>query len=563
MMSDSVTATRKKNHPMAKSPILEVSTVALLHRQIGDAFSSLFEMPTSELAPFAVERPRELEHGDFSTNIAMVHAKKLRQSPREIAQQLAKVLANNPLLTGLDVAGPGFLNMQLSADGWQTSYQLLAERADQGFLFVAQQEKVMVEFVSANPTGPLHVGHGRGAAVGDSLVRLLRRVGYQVDAEYYVNDAGLQIELLGKSVIARARQKDDPDFLFPEDGYKGAYITDLAEAWIVAKQPGSEDERAVGRWAGEEIRKGIADDLASFRVSFDCWFSEYSLFEDGKVEQAIERLKSCGETYEHEGALWFRSSERGDEKDRVLVRSNGAKTYFASDIAYHLNKLERGYDRIVDLWGADHHGYIPRVRAALTALGVPEEKLEVGLIQFVSLVRDGSPVQMSTRGGTFETLGDLVSEVGADAARYFYLLRKPDSHLEFDLELARKQSNDNPVFYVMYAHARICALLAKGAEFAGTEPESTGALERAEQNLMLFLDSYESMLEEAARSLSPHLVVNWLQILAAAFHKFYTDCPIMQSEPALRARRLRLISWCRVVLADGLNLVGVVAPERM
>lgn len=546
---------------MSPPPETKISNFRSLLHQVVHA-AALVRFGEHEWQPFTLEQPREDGHGDFATNFAMTQAGVLRQAPHKIAVSLQEELEKNTLLADIEIAGPGFVNLTLSPNGWQTMWHLVADRATKGYPVDAGMGKVLVEYVSANPTGPLHVGHGRGAAVGDSLVRLLRRTGSTVEAEYYVNDAGLQIEILGRSVLARALQAEGTTIDFPEEGYQGEYIRELAGQWRAAGSPGEGDERTVGRWAGENIRDGIAKDLGAFRVQFDRWFSEYSLYDDGSVDKALERLSATGNTYEKEGALWFRSSDFDDEKDRVLIRSNGVKTYFASDIAYHINKFERGFDLAIDLWGADHHGYIPRVRAAMQALGYDDSRFRVQLIQFVSLLRDGQPVQMSTRGGTFETLADLVQEAGADAGRYYYLLRKPDSHLEFDLALARRQTNENPVYYVMYGHARIATLLRKAGALP-TDIPVPEELHPSEARLLCLLDRYPVVLAEAAVLLSPHLVVGALQSMAAAFHKFYTDCPILGSADPVRAYRLHLCRWTQTALADGLQLVGVEPPDSM
>lgn len=513
---------------------------------------------------FSVERPRDKAHGDYATNLAMLLAKPLRQAPRTLAEKLQQALVQAPEFTAVEIAGPGFLNLRLTPGIYGTTLAAHRGWLAEGGSFAPQSGRYLVEFVSANPTGPLHVGHGRGAVVGDTLVRMLRRIGYQATAEYYINDAGLQIDILGRSVLARADQRDGQSVPFPEDGYKGDYIVDIARDWTAAGRVGGRDVPAVGRWAGEQIRQGIEADLRRLGVTFDTWFSELSLYADGSVQQCLDDLEARGHTRVEDDALWLATTRFGDDKDRVLRRGNGAYTYFTADIAYHRNKLGRGYTTLIDLWGADHHGYVPRVRAALDALGIDRQAVDILLIQFVSLLRDGQPVSMSTRAGTFETLADLIKAVGADATRFFYLLRKSDTPLDFDLGLATRQSNENPVYYVQYAHARCCALarkLGEGLEHA--DPAHWAQSEAAERELILTLDGWPETLQRATTERAPHLLVLYLQELAARFHKFYDQCSIGQADEPARSARLALVDWCRAVLADGLQVVGVSAPDSM
>ncbi len=520
---------------------------------------------------FAIERPNDRTHGDFSTNIAMVGARVFRQAPKTTADALAELLVQDPLFESVTVAGAGFINFIMSAKGWLLCLQKLVNKHEKKHVFETAKTTVLVEFVSANPTGPLHVGHGRGAAVGDSLVRLLRRTGHTVTAEYYVNDAGLQITNLGKSVLARVEEQQGKDVVFPENGYQGAYIEDMAADWQNLSMPQTISDDEVGRWAGEKIRLGIQDDLQSFGVKIDSWFSELTLHTTGMIESAISKLRQHNYLYEEEGALWFASTRFGDVKDRVVVRANGIYTYFAADIAYHLQKLERGFDRLVDIWGADHHGYIPRVQGAMQALRdierTPEKALEVILIQFVALVRDGAPVQMSTRAGNYETLSDLVNMVGKDATRFFYLLRRPDSHLEFDLGLAQSQSNENPVYYVQYAHARCASLQQKintNISLDDSLQEYTSTkMAPQEKELLLLLDSWGEVLQTSAQAMAPHQIVFYLQELAGVFHRFYGACPVATAEKHQQQGRLLLAKITQSILADGLNIVGVSAPDRM
>lgn len=525
-----------------------------------------------------IEAPKRPEHGDMATNVAMVLPKEAGSNPRARAQALQERLLASCAddLAAVDVAGPGFLNLTLSPAFWQGTVARVLQDANFGASSLGQGKKAQVEYVSANPTGPLHIGHGRGAAVGDALARILRFAGYAVHTEYYLNDAGRQMRLLGLSVWVRYQQLCGRQVPFPEDGYQGDYIGDIAAR--IRQERGDElltwseeDARELCYQEGmNEILAGIRHDLEVFRAEHQVWFSEKSLVDGGVVEATLADLQAKGLAYEKDGALWFASSRFGDDKDRVLRKSDGSLTYFASDIAYHAHKIGRGFDLMIDVWGADHHGYIPRMKAAVAALGRDPECLQVILVQLVNLLRDGQQIAMSTRAGTFETLADVCAEVGVDAARFLFLSRKSDAHLDFDLEVVKRQSMDNPVFYVQYAHARIRSLQRKAREMGIALPEVAdptllGLLATAEDKALLkALDAFGDAVELAARTLSPHHISYYLMDLAGQLHRYYTEHPVLSVEDAgLRDARLLLLEAVRRVLARGLDLLGVDAPLRM
>ena len=548
-----------------------------------------------------LERPKNPEHGDYASNVALQLSKQLKRKPREIAQLIIAATRSSfedGVIFPPEIAGAGFLNFRLkSAAKLQVVHGVLAEGPDYGRGRPARPESLQVEFVSANPTGPLHVGHGRGAAYGASLASLLEFAGHRVAREFYVNDAGRQMDILALSVWLRYLQARGSVVPFPDDGYRGDYVSGiaarLADAHVArfvrdaqalpqpapgadpdaaldaliaaAKSLLGEDWRGLHRFALEEMLADQRDDLARFRVEFDQWFSEQSLYDTGAVARTVERLEAGGHLYRKDGALWFRSSAFGDEKDRVVRRENGQYTYFASDIAYHADKFERGFERVIDVWGADHHGYIPRVRGALAALGLPPERLTVALVQFAVLYRGGEKVAMGKRSGDFVTLRELRDEVGNDAARFFYVMRKSDQHLDFDLDLAKSESQDNPVYYVQYAHARVCSVFAQW----GGDP---GQLVRAplasldnprELSLMQRLGAFPETIESAARDLAPHALAFYLRELAGEFHSYYNAERILLDDAAQRLARLALCAAVRQVLANGLSLLGVGAPEKM
>ncbi len=561
------------------------------------------DLPTP-LPSITLEPPRHSAHGDFSCNIGMLLAKACRKSPLAIAEMISAQLAPDARLEKVTVLAPGFINFHLRQTAiFQVVETLLRDPANCGRSQHGAGQRILLEFVSANPTGPLHVGHGRGAAYGAALANLLRAAGYQVATEYYVNDAGRQMDILALSVWLRVLEGAGRPLDFPSNGYRGEYIRQIA-ADIEAQYghrllPPSGDpppdfstladaeealdariahcRQALGEidyqllhgFACAAILGGIKEDLRAFGVEFDCWYSERSLVTRDLLESALARLRNTAFVIKKDGAEWFRSSAFGDEKDRVLIRENGAPTYFASDVAYHLDKFERGFARAINIWGADHHGYIPRVKATLQALGVDPTRLEVLLVQFASLFRQGEKVQMSTRSGEFVTLRELVDEVGVDAARYFYSSRRSDQHLEFDLDLAKAQSQDNPVYYLQYAHARICSVFRQVAQrgealdaLAGI-PHLACLTEAREHQLAALLGRYVDVVASAAEQREPHAIANYLREVAAEYHAFYNHHKINVEDVPLRLARLALCAAVRLVLANGLALLGVSAPQEM
>jgi arginyl-tRNA synthetase len=552
-----------------------------------------------------LERPRNPEHGDYSCNAAMQLARVLKRKPREIAVQLlesvAPQVAASLAFEPLEVAGAGFINARLSPLARAAVvHRVLAEGAEFGRARAARRDRVQVEFVSANPTGPLHVGHGRGAAYGASLAAVLEFAGATVTREFYVNDAGRQMDILALSVWLRYLQARGTVVPFPEDGYRGEYVREIAaqltdahvarfardvsdttafpvaqpgddpdaalDALIAAaKQLLGEDWSALHHFAREAMLEDQREDLAAFRVGFDNWFSEASLYAQGAVDATVQKLEARGHLYEQDGALWFRSTQFGDEKDRVVRRENGQYTYFASDIAYHADKFARGFDRMIDVWGADHHGYIPRVRGAIEALGLDAARLDVALVQFAVLYRGGEKVAMGKRSGEFVTLRELREEVGNDAARFFYVMRRADQHLDFDLDLAKSESQDNPVYYVQYAHARLCSLFAQwGGDAARLVDASLAPLSsEREVVLMRALAEFPEVVQGAARELAPHTIAFYARELAANFHSYYNAERILVDDGDLCTARLALCAAVRQVLANALSLLGVNAPEEM
>ena len=547
-----------------------------------------------------LERPKSLQHGDYASGLAMQLAKPTKRNPREIAQALVAALPASPLLAKAEVAGAGFVNFYLKPAAKQRVVRTTLEHGRAfGRANLGQGRKVQVEFVSANPTGPLHVGHGRGAAYGASLSNLLVAAGYAVSREYYVNDAGRQMDILALSVWLRYLEIAGAQLAFPPNAYQGDYVLDMARQFradqgaryvhpvadLLGGVPPIETDpeahldgliantkRLLGAdYAGlhdfvlDEQLDDCRSDLVEFGVTFDSWFSEKSLFDSGVVEQAIAKLEASGHLFVKGGAKWFRSTDFGDEKDRVVQRENGQYTYFASDIAYHLNKFGRGFDRVINVWGADHHGYIARVRGALQALGVAADKLTIALVQFAVLYREGKKASMSTRAGEFVTLRQLRNEVGNDAARFFYVLRKSDQHLDFDLDLAKSQSNDNPVYYIQYAHARVCSVME---QWGGNPAELVNAdvtllVEDQELQLLQRLLDYPEQIEGAARELAPHLLAFYLKDLAGEFHSYYNSSRLLVEDDRLKLARLALAAAVRQVLRNGLEILGVGAPNRM
>ncbi len=523
-----------------------------------------------------IDVPARSGHGDFATNLAMLLARAEKKAPQRIAQALIDTLGDGDgLFSKVEMAGPGFINFFLNNCSWYGVLEEIDRRgAAYGTSGVGGGQRVQVEFVSANPTGPLHIGHGRGAAIGDAAAAILAAAGYQVQREYYINDAGNQVATLGRSVWLRLREMLGQSVVFPEDGYQGDYVRDIARELLQEQGDGvvaMAEAEAVAFCSDYGIRKMLANiegDLLAFGIRFDKWYSERTLYERDMVTLELAKLQSAGLTFERDGALWFRTTDYGDDKDRVLLRSDGSPTYFASDVAYHMEKFERGFDLVVDVWGADHHGYVPRMKAVLAGLKHSPDDLQVLLIQMVSLLRDGQPVSMGKRSGEFVTLREVIDEVGRDACRFFFLMRRSDSQLDFDLELAKKQSNDNPVYYVQYAHARICSIQRNAAE-AGVITPPAGEVDfdhlALEEELALakLLSRYPETIEGAARLLEPHRLTAYLQELAALFHSYYNRQRILVEDTAISNARLFLINSIRIVLRNALLLLGISAPEQM
>ena len=566
-------------------------------------------LPADAAVDIHIERSRDAGHGDFASNIAMTLARVARCKPRDLAEQIVAGLPASERVSKTEIAGPGFINFFMHDRAFR---QLVPDILEAGEAYgrstAGNGRVVQVEFVSANPTGPLHVGHGRGAAYGAAVADLLVAAGYTVHREYYVNDAGRQMDILAASVWLRYLEQCGVAITFPSNGYQGDYVVNIARelhaqhgnalrhdaAAVMADLPADEGapggdreahidaliERArcllgdehydtVFNLALKTILDDIREDLAEFGVVYEEWFSERSLVDNGAVRRAIDRLHAAGHLYQNDGALWFRSTDFGDEKDRVVVRDNGQTTYFAADIAYHMDKLERGFEKVIDIWGADHHGYVPRVKAALAALGDDPQRLDVLLVQFANLYRGGEKVQMSTRSGQFVTLRELRDEVGKDAARFFYVSRKCEQHMDFDLDLAKSQSSDNPVYYIQYAHARICSVMAQLAE-RGLEWDKNNGLaqlerlvEEHEKSLLVMMSRYPEVVLSAAQSHEPHQIAFYLRDLAAAFHAYYNTHQFLIDDAAMRDARLALIQATRHIFRNGLNLLGMSAPEHM
>jgi arginyl-tRNA synthetase len=565
------------------------------------------ELPEELTPTIKIEHTRDPSHGDYASNVAMMLAKPAKKNPRQIAQAIINSLPEDSDVLSVDIAGPGFINFFINP---LSQHAVIKQILEQGSRFgtsnIAKGKKVQVEFVSANPTGPLHVGHGRGAAYGATVANLLTAIGYDVHREYYVNDAGRQMDILATSVWLRYLELCGESIPFPSNGYKGGYIADIATLIkqshgqtfnmpvsdvfldIPADEPdggdkekhidgliarakeslGDKNYRIIFDAALTSILGDIRQDLEDFGVHYDDWFSERSLMDKGAIDRAIEKLKASGYMYQKEGAWWFKSTEFGDEKDRVVIRDNGLTTYFASDIAYHLHTLERGYD-IIDVWGSDHHGYVPRVKAALQAMGADPERMKVLLVQFAVLYKGGEKMQMSTRSGQFVTLRELRDEIGADAARYFYVMRKAEQHMDFDLDLATSQSNENPLYYVQYAHARVCSVMRllteKGLSYSAQEglKHLDQLAQTHETNLIDTLNRYPEKLTQAAQQYEPHQLNHYLRELSTQFHSYYNSHKFIVDDVALMQARLVLINATKQVLANGLQLLGVNAPESM
>lgn len=564
-----------------------------------DALKISENLPAIELT-----RTKQASHGDYSCNLAMHLAKTMRKNPREVAQNLIDHLPASPILEKIEIAGAGFINLFIK-DSAKQSYikHILTSKEQYGSCNYGQGKKVQIEFVSANPTGPLHVGHGRGAALGASLANLLKAAGYTVLREFYVNDAGRQMDILTVSTWLRYLEINQVHIPFPQNAYQGGYVKEMAQQLydqfskrlvqqterILQDFPLSATEMPITTDAELDLlianaKKILGDDyflihqfvlaeqihdcrndLQEFGVEFDEWFSEQSLFDSGLVTRTVTLLEEKNYLYTKDGAKWFRSTDFGDEKDRVVQRENGQFTYFASDIAYHLNKFERGFDLLINIWGADHHGYIARVKGALQALNLDPTKLEIALVQFAVLYQDGKKMPMSTRSGEFVTLRELRHEVGNDAARFFYAMRKSDQHLDFDLDLAKSQSNENPVYYVQYAYARICSVLAQwNGDLTTLEGVDTNTLSNpGELSLLQKLIDFPDMIEAAAKEFSPHLITFYLRELAGEFHSYYNSTRFLVDETSIMHARLALIASVRQTLSNGLKLLGVSTPVKM
>lgn len=522
---------------------------------------------------FTLERPRDSSHGDLSTNLAMQLARHARSNPRAMADRvIASLELPSGMVSATEIAGPGFINFRLAADTLAADCaRILTEGAAFGRQLNGAPRQINVEFVSANPTGPLHVGHGRGAALGDAIATLLEWAGHRVTREFYVNDAGVQMDNVVASLWARVLQRHGHNAALPEKGYHGDYLLETAEKWWIEhggdRIPDQDDEPPAGLRAFvlREMRTEQDATLARFGVRFDVVSSEQEVYDSGKVRGALEQLATAGLTYEKDGALWLRTSDFGDEKDRVLRKQDGSYTYFVPDIAYHLDKRARGFDSSIDVWGADHHGYIPRLRGALVALGLPEDWFQVTLVQLVKVVRGGEEAKMSKRSGEFVTLSDLYEETGVDAARYWFLMRRGDSHLIFDIELATARTDENPVYYVQMAHARMSGIFRN----AGIEPTAASgpidltALGEIDLDLLKRLTAFPEAVSRAARELEPHRITNYLEELARTVHGWYHGCRVLGEPPDVERARLVLARAARQVIANGLTLLGVSAPDRM
>ncbi|HEY9017863.1 arginine--tRNA ligase [Thiomicrospira sp.] len=577
--------------------------------EVADQLKQQGIIPADHEVKVQVDPTRDKAHGDFATNLAMTLAKPASLPPRELAAKIIALLPAQSVITKVEMAGPGFINFFVDDQAkFAVVQQVLQQKTQFGQTGAGQGRSVLVEYVSANPTGPLHVGHGRGAAYGASLVNLLGFAGFDVTAEYYVNDAGRQMDILATSVWLRYLEICGEEFQFPSNGYKGDYIYAIARqlfdqhgdglrkpafevfagAFPDEVQDGGDKEKHIDdlierakallggvdfehvfSLALKDILTDIEEDLAEFGVKFNNWFSERSLMHTGVVDAALEKLQQADKIYEKNGALWFRSTQYGDEKDRVVVRDNGLKTYFASDIAYHFNKLERGYETIIDIWGSDHHGYIPRVKAAMEAMETNPDALQVLLVQFAILYRGGERAQMSTRSGQFVTLRELREEVGTDAARFFYVARKSEQHMDFDLDLAKSQSNDNPVYYIQYAHARICSVLGQLAEKGYGLDEAMGLANldqlttEHEIDLATKLAQFPDLIARAALAYEPHQIAYYLKELAHGLHSYYNSQQFIVEQAELRNARMVLILAVQQVLQNGLAIIGVTAPEKM
>jgi arginyl-tRNA synthetase len=533
-----------------------------------------------DLPDYVIEVPNNPDHGDFATNLPMALASSQKRNPRDIAQTIVDHLDNHEaLIEKTEIAGPGFINFTLKKKKWfELLHSITTFREDFGRNKSGDGKKLLVEFVSANPTGPLHLGHGRGAALGDTLCRVLSFCGYNVVREFYINDAGQQVRLLGESIYSRWRQVSDPGYPFPENGYHGDYIVDLAQEISAEKDLSAlEPEDAVTfctERGKERMLSEIRQDLVQFGMDFDVWYSETDLFQKGLVEKALQKIKDRGELYEKDGAAWIQTSAFGDDKDRVIRKSDGQYTYFASDISYHLDKWERGFSQAVNIWGADHHGYVQRVKAALKANGIDENWLSVLLVQLVKLWEGGQEIRMSKRAGQYITLKELVEEVGVDAVRFVFLTKNHDSPLDVDMDLIKKHDSDNPVYYVQYAHARICSIFRKakseGIEYARNAKQALeGLILDEEMHLIRLMAEFPSLITEICKTFEAHRLTYYLTELAGLFHKYFNlgnqipENRIVTGDASLTQARLTLVDAIRIVIFNGLKLLGVHAPDRM
>ena len=535
-----------------------------------------------------IEMPKDQKHGDYASNIALILASMEKRNPRELADRIAEVLNNNniaenkDIVKSVEVAGPGFINFKINNKVWLDSLkEILAQNENFGRLDIGNDKRIQIEFVSANPTGPLHIGHARGAVVGDTLASILTAAGFYVEREYYINDAGVQMETLGKSVYSRYLEHFGENVVYHDNYYQGEYIKEIAEKMAANEEDGllsiGEDE-AIGRctkFALTNILDEIKSDLQDFGIKYDVWFSEKKLYDDGQVENSIKQYQDEGIIYEKEGALWFNTTDHGDDKDRVVIKSDGETTYFASDIAYHKDKYDRGFNKVINVLGADHHGYVVRMKAAIKAMGRETNDLEIILIQFVNLIRGGKPVSMSTRSGEFITMREVLDEVGADAMRYFMLMRSYDTHLDFDLDLAKKKSQDNPVFYVQYAHARISSILRQVKE-RGIDVSGISALKNdditidlspltlpEEAAIIRRLSEFPEVVEEAAKSLEPHRITFYVFDVASMFHSYYNHHRVITEDEKLTYARIAFVTAIMTIIKNGLALMGISAPDRM
>ena len=551
-----------------KEPVNQLETKLKKFIQEGIVLSYGLTLTEEEII---IEIPREKNHGDYSTNVAMRLSKQLKQNPRVIAERLVEYFDKcSDVVTKVEIAGPGFINFFVKSDELTQLIPTIIRLEDNyGESTAGENRRINVEYVSANPTGDLHPGHARGAAIGDSITRIMKKAGYQVEREYYLNDAGNQIMNMARSLQARYFQEFGQEMELPEDGYHGPDLIQIAKECVtevgdkylsVSLEESLPFFKEYGLKA--EVQK-LKDDLALFRVEFDIWTSETSIYERGLVQEALSKLKELNMTYEEDGALWLETTKYGDDKDRVLVKSDGSYTYLTPDIAYHLDKMNRGYEKLIDLLGADHHGYINRLKAAIQALGYNQDTLEVDIIQMARMIKDGKEFKMSKRSGKAIALKDLIEEIGVDAVRYFFVNRAADTHMDFDLDLASKQSNENPVYYAQYAHARMCSILKQGASY----PEATsydGISHEKEMELLKQMNEFPSVIADTAKIRQPHKICNYIQKLAAAFHSFYAECKVVDpQDQQLTSERLALVKATKITLKNALDLIGVSAPEYM